>query len=251
MSDRLSLPGVTLCAATSINLEATVSALAECLAKADFGDAILFTDQPVDRTPAGLRLVKIDNLAEAPAYSDFMLRGLIHHVGTDHVLIAQWDGFILSADAWEERFLDFDYIGAVWPQFSDGAEVGNGGFSLRSRRLLEACLDPQFVAGHPEDVSICRNNRNLLETKHNICFADVTTARRFAFERERPNGPTFGFHGVFNMRAALGSEKFWEIYRSLEDRRSVFHDGFAIAASLGPKRGSALLGDLLRFKLGA
>lgn len=249
MSKRLVLPGVTLCAATSVNLEATLAALRQCLDMCEFGDAILFTDQPVERLPTGLRLVEIGNLSEAAAYSHFMLEELVHHIRTDHALVVQWDGFISSPDAWDREFLEYDYIGAVWPQFSDSSNVGNGGFSLRSKRLLEACLDPRFIARHPEDVVICRVNRPLLEVEYGIRFADATVARKFSFEREPADGPTFGFHGVFNMPSLLGRDRFWQAYESLEDRRSVFHDAWPIAAELGPKRGLTLLRDYFGFKL--
>lgn len=249
MKAHLSLPGVTLCAATSVNIAATLAALEECLAKADFGDAILFTDQAVDQLPPGLRLVPIDNLCEAADYSKFMLGALVHYIRTDHALVVQWDGFIIEPEAWDAAFLGLDYIGAVWPQFSDSANVGNGGFSLRSKRLLDACLDPRFLAGHPEDVAICRVNRRLLEEQYDIRFAGAATARKFSFERERSEGPTFGFHGVFNMPSVLGRDQFWRSYESLEDRRSVFHDALPIALKLGLRRGLALLRDQLRFKL--
>jgi hypothetical protein len=248
MKTRLALPRVTLCAATSVNFEATLAALARCLDVAEFGDAILFSDKQIDELPAGLRHVEIDNLAEASAYSEFILREMVQHVCSDHVLVVQWDGFILFPGAWQERFLDFDYVGAVWPQFSDGANIGNGGFSLRSRRLLEACLDTEFVVDHPEDVAICRLNRQLLEEKHGIRFADAATARKFSFERESSRGETFGFHGVFNMPAVLGKGQFWQTYRGLEDRRSVFHDALPIAANLGPRLGLTLMRDYLLFK---
>ena len=249
MSKRLALPGVTLCAATSVNLEATLAALRQCLAMCEFGDAILFTDQPVEGLPTGLRRVEIGNLSEAAAYSQFMIEGLVHQIRTDHALVVQWDGFICSPDAWDESFLDYDYIGAVWPQFSDSSNVGNGGFSLRSKRLLKACMDPRFVGRHPEDVAICRVNRPLLEEGHGIRFADAAVARKFSFERESADRPTFGFHGVFNMPSLLGCDRFWQAYESLEDRRSVFHDAWLIAFGLGPKRGLALLRDYLRFRL--
>ena len=67
-----------------------------------------------------------------------MLQELHDHISTAHALCIQWDGYVLNAQAWDASFLDYDYIGSVWPQFGDGHRVGNGGFSLRSKRLLEA-----------------------------------------------------------------------------------------------------------------
>ena len=138
--------------------------------------------------------------------------------------MAQWDGFVLDPDRWEDHFLDFDYIGAPWPQFHDGHDVGNGGFSLRSRKLLEACRDRRFIAEHPEDVSIGRTNRELLENGYGIAFADRAIAARFAFERSSPGTPAFGFHGIFNMVTAIGEDAFWEVYEGLDDRGTAFAD---------------------------
>jgi hypothetical protein len=178
-------------------------------------------------------------MSTSGAYSEFLLRGLVDHVRTDHCLVVQWDGFILDAGCWRPEFLDYDYIGAPWPQFHDGHDVGNGGFSLRSRRLLEACRDPAFQLVHPEDLAICRLNRQLLEQQHGIRFAGRAVADRFAYERSTPPGMTFGFHGIFNMVPALGSDRFWEIYRSLDERSTALVDYPLLMRQLHAGRKSA------------
>jgi hypothetical protein len=222
--NRLKLPTVTLCAASSVNLSATFAALKACVDQADFAECLLFTHKPEIWDGGEIRTVPIPRLKSSQDYSTFVLRELADHIRTDHCLIVQWDGFILDARQWTADFLDYDYIGAPWPQFSDGHDVGNGGFSLRSRRLLEACRDPAFRDGHPEDIAICRTNRAMLESDHRIRFADRSTAARFSFERTAPVNPTFGFHGIFNMIEALGPDRFWQIYSSLDDRRTAFTD---------------------------
>jgi hypothetical protein len=73
-------------------------------------------------------------------------------------------------------------------------------------------------------MAICRVNRPLLEAQFGIRFADRDTAQRFAFERSAPTRPTFGFHGIFNMIAAVGPERFWELYTSLDDASTAFVD---------------------------
>ena len=232
----LALPAVTLCAATSVNVAATVRALQVCLDQVDFADCLLFTDASLDQLDPRIRVVEIDRLTSAEAYSQFILRELPEFVRTSHCLIVQWDGFVLDPARWDEAFLDYDYLGASWPQFGDAHDVGNGGFSLRSRKLLEACRDPRFRAAHPEDLAICRLNRDLLEKEHGIRFADRATADRFAFERAAPRVPAFGFHGIFNLIPALGGDRFWELYRSLDDRRTAFLDYRTLMRQLGSDR---------------
>ena len=221
--DRLKLPTVTLCAAASVNVEATIAALRASLEQAEFADCLFFTDADLPPLP-GIRVVAIDRLRSARAYSRFLLGAFADHIPTEHCLIVQWDGFVLDAGAWNGEVLGYDYVGARWPQFGDARDVGNGGFSLRSRRLLEACRDPRFRFTHPEDVAICRLNRDLLESEHRIRFAPAEVADRFAFERTVAVSPTFGFHGVFNMIGALGPDRFWTIYQSLDDPHSAFAD---------------------------
>jgi hypothetical protein len=162
---------------------------------------------------------------------------------------------VVDAEQWDPAFLEYDYIGAPWPQFDDGRDVGNGGFSLRSRKLLDACRAPEFVQSHPEDIAICRTNRTLLERQFGIRFADRATAARFSFERSKECAETFGFHGVFNMVSILGPDEFWEIYRSLDDRSTVFTDYRLIMRQLGSRSGelkkqARLTVDRLRHSLG-
>jgi hypothetical protein len=252
---KVELPTVTLCAATSTNVDATVAAIASSLEQISFGEVLLLTDSAaVETIPEG-RVERIAPLRSARDYSAFLLDKLADHVRTEHCLVIQWDGFVIDADRWDDRFLDYDYIGAPWPQFSDGHDVGNGGFSLRSRKLLEACRSPGFVPSHPEDVAIGRMNRDFLERDCGIRFADGATAASFAFERSAPPAPTFGFHGVFNMIPLLGVERFWRIYGSLDDRATAFRDYGLLMRQLGSAKGAAkrrleLTVDLVRSRSG-
>lgn len=244
---RLSLPTVTLCAVSSVNVAATVVALERCLDAVDFAECLLFTDRPTVPANPSIQVVPIARLESAEAYSLFMQKDLASRTKTDHVLVVQWDGFILDPFAWRDEFLDFDYIGASWPQFSTGGQVGNGGFSLRSRRLLEACLDPDFKASHPEDVAICRENRSLLMDRHSIRFANLSIAERFSYERTARRNATFGFHGVFNMPDAVGRDAFWLTYQLLDDRRTIRTDFRPLLLSmLWGRDGLRRVGRMLR-----
>ncbi|WP_313536821.1 DUF5672 family protein [Sphingomonas sp.] len=223
---RLSLPQVTLCAVTSVNVAATLRALESCIAQIEFASCKLFTHAAVEQSvhPA-IQIVPIRQLTSSLAYSDYMLNSLIDHVETSHCLVVQWDGHVISADKWRWDFLDYDYIGASWPQFPDGHDVGNGGFSLRSSRLMRACRSEGFIPRHPEDIAIGRLNRTWLEQR-GMRFAPRALADIFSTERAGAITASFGYHGVWNMPEAIGIEGFWQRYRHLDERSTIWTDYF-------------------------
>lgn len=232
MDRRLKLRQVTLCAVTSVNVAATIRALVACLEQIEFASCKLFTDAAVMPGHQEIEVQRIAPLRSSAEYSDFVLRKLADHVETDHCLIVQWDGQVLDARSWRNAFLDYDYIGARWPQFDDGHDVGNGGFSLRSRRLMLACRDAEFCAGDVEDVAIGRTNRVWLEGR-GMRFAPAALADAFAAERAGDLACSFGYHGAFNMPQALGTDQFWEIYRELDDRSTIWHSFRGIICAIG------------------
>jgi tetratricopeptide (TPR) repeat protein len=196
----LELPGVTLLCADTANHALALRALAKSREQVRFGRVVFLTDSlPAGlAAPAGVDVVSIPPLASRDAYSMLMLKGLQPHIDTPHVLVVQWDGYVVNADAWDATFLDCDYIGAKWYWHDAGTRVGNGGFSLRSRKLLAALEDPRIVLVDNEDTTIGRTFRSLLEQDYGIRFADEAQADRFSFEAAYPIGRPFGFHGLFN-----------------------------------------------------
>jgi len=220
------------------------------MAQIDFAEVLLFTDRDPSSlgldTASQIRVIPIAKIESSEAYSRFMLESLADHITTSHCLIVQWDGHVIDAQRWQSEFLDYDYIGASWPQFDDGHDVGNGGFSLRSRRLLEACQTTGFQRHHPEDVAICRTNREVLEAR-GMQFAPVAVADQFSAERSGDAGVSFGYHGVFLMPRVLGQERFWQIYRDLTDHTTLRVDFGPIAqAMLAGKSGFARVLMLVR-----
>jgi hypothetical protein len=190
MSNTLLLKNVTVCAADCLHPALAARALERCMAACDFGDAILFSDKPVS---GAFRWVGIAPMKSLDDYSRFCLRSMGHHIRTPFVLVVQWDGYVIDRSAWRAANLKFDYIGAPWHR--DGV-VGNGGFSLRSRRLLDALQAIPVLPGYPEDVIIGRLFRQVLEREKAIRFATRQVATRFSYEYARPEHPTFGFHGI-------------------------------------------------------
>ena len=202
----LHLPDVTLLCVDTMYPDLALFAIERSMERARFGAAVFITrpDHGLARFPPGLEVVTDERIRSVSDYSFFMLRGSLPLVNTSHCLIVQWDGFVLDPSMWSDEFLRCDYIGPVWPHFMrDGHCIGTGGFSLRSRRLLQALLDERIKPFHPEDVCIGRGNRELLERHHGIVFADQRTAHRFAIEGMYENPSAFGFHGVHNLLRVL------------------------------------------------
>ncbi len=156
----------------------------------------------------------------------FVLKNCAPSSATEHVLLVQWDGYVVNPGAWDPAFLECDYLGAKWFWHEDGMRVGNGGFSLRSRRLLAALEDPRIVLVEAEDTTIGRTFRPLLEREHGIRFGSEALADKFAFEAAYPIGKPFGFHGLFN---------FWQVMppAELAALTALFSDGIARSVQLG------------------
>ena len=215
-AERPSLPVVTLVAVTSVAIQATVDALKRSMKEVDFGHVLLLSDtEPPADIMSSIEWRRIDRLGSRADYSNFMLRHLVEHVSTTHALCVQWDSFVLNGEAWDPSFLDYDYIGAIWPQFHDSYNVGNGGFSLRSHRLLKLCQNLSADDCDAEDIVIARLFRPQLE-KAGIRFAAESVARRFAFERTAPTGHEFGFHGAYNLVRYLSRRDAIAVFRQLE-----------------------------------
>jgi hypothetical protein len=171
-------------------------------------------DQKVARLQ-GVEYIQAPLLNTTKDYSDLLLTGLRQYVSGTHVLIIQWDSFILHSELWTNDFLQYDYIGAVWPHHPE-TPVGNGGFSLRSVKLLEALESPKITKRHPEDFCICVDNKATLENQFGIRFAPSNVAEQFAVERTEWH-PAFGFHGFFNFGKVLNSHELIEFLQLLPD----------------------------------
>jgi tetratricopeptide (TPR) repeat protein len=194
------LPAVTLACVDTVNHALALRALGQSLRGLRFARTLFLSDRiPEDATiPAGIEWERIAPLQSRDDYSRFVLKSLLRHVTTPHVLLIQWDGYVVNPGAFDPTFLECDYIGAKWFWFHDGMRVGNGGFSLRSKKLLEALQDPRIELAEAEDITIGRAYRPLLEGEYDIRYASEALADRFAFEAAYPAGMPFGFHGLYN-----------------------------------------------------
>lgn len=240
------LPDVTLCAIDTRTPELALQALRRSSEGLRFGRTLLLGD----RVPAGLaapeEFVPIEPLRSGADYSTFVLKRLVEHVRTPHVLIVQWDGFVIHPACWSDEFLAWDYLGAPWGDGPQGRLVGNGGFTLRSRRLLQALRDDDALQlHHPEDTAICHTNAERLEQHWGIRFAPLALAQRFAFENLLPAQPTLGFHGSYNVPYFMDEAQLRTWFAALPDELLAGRDGWKTVKRLLRCRQPALAREVL------
>ena len=224
-----------MCAVDTQTPALALQSLLHSMRRIDFGRVILFTHQwlPPVVLPR-IEIIDIGPLHGAHEHSAFVMRQLPAYVRTSHALLTRWDGFISNPAAWDDSFLVYDYIGAAWPGEPDDSAVGEGGFSLRSRRYLVAGQDARITQVHPEDEVLCRHHRAHLESVHGVIFAPLALAQRFvAYEPDAPagngaSGPSgasrasLGFRGAHHLPGLLGEV---ELSRWLDELPAAYFAG--------------------------
>lgn len=125
-----------------------------------------------------IEIVKIPKISDIKQYSYFIINSLVDYIDTEFCLIIQYDGYILNPKAWTADFLKYDYIGAPW---RGTKKVGNGGFSLRSKKFLKITSKLNITDYHPEDAKLCNKYRQKL-IDCGIEFAPFELANKFSIE---------------------------------------------------------------------
>lgn len=200
-------PTIDLVAVACTKIPETIEALRKCQDQMKFSRTILLTHEELE--VEGIEVIQIPKL-DYKGYNEFVAMTLWQYVSADFALLVQNDGYITDGKLWTDEFLMHDYIGAPWPIPKDNntyrtpggrlARVGNGGFSLRSRKLMRAptILGLEFTdngTGFPhEDGFLCVHYREVLEND-GVRFAPVELAARFSTELTVPETvKSFGGH---------------------------------------------------------
>jgi len=218
----LKLKDTTLVSVSSTKAHATIRSLKRTMALASFESVKLVTDVDVG-SHDGIFTENCDRINSYEEYQHFMIYSLYKHISTKFCLVIQADSSITHPELWSDEFFDYDYIGAPWPlpgtewmadhrfmnsdgevldSFSNKYRVGNGGFSLRSKKMLETPLhvkipfhktfesDEYFFTTN-EDWNMSVYNRHLYEQNGNK-FAPFSIAS--IFSKEHGCHDTFGRH---------------------------------------------------------
>lgn len=192
----IELNRVTIICVDCYNYGKAVAALQKCNEQVKAERTVLLTNIPID--VEGIEVVQIPTISSKEEYSKFIIKELYKYFDTDFVLVVQHDGYIIDASVWSDNFYNYDYIGASWI-YEHNRNVGNGGFSLRSKKLQTILGTDELIdiTGH-EDQTICIIYGEYLTEKHGIKFATEEIADKFSYELKEPANKTFGFHGNFH-----------------------------------------------------
>lgn len=223
----INLSNITLFAIDNTNrIDGTIKSLYTSMNFAKFGSVKLVTsNEYINKYSEQLSLDKIiceemvPPITNIDEYNHYILYNLTNHIQTEFVLLTQDHAFIINPESWTDEFLEYDYIGAPWSwkensfvtPFGEHIRCGNGGFSLRSKKLLEVPAKvniPFKVYEQPdfykmfgcintnEDGNICVHNRHIF-LEHGCKFAPVHLAAKFSYESSVPENKgiiPFGFH---------------------------------------------------------
>ena len=222
----IKLPNVTLISIdTTDNLSGTLKGVYTSMSGINFGAVKIITTKKQIENNYSLvddGIVLEEPVVDIKNYNDsnhYVIHDLHNHVNTSHCLLVQPDGFVLFPEKWNNEWLKYDYIGAPWAYaedayidpFGNHHRVGNGGFSLRSKKFLEVPTKvevpwetnnsdfywmPEGVVNYHEDGNVCVHNRHIF-IEQGCKYAPVEVAVRFSQETRvsECDGITpFGFH---------------------------------------------------------
>lgn len=210
INNKLQLQNVTLVAMTSVKVMETVKAMKYSYKDIDFGDIVLITHKRPIYLPRKIRYAHTSKLTNIDHFNYKMLYELGDYIHTDYAMIVHYDGFVVHPEMWRDEFLDYDYIGAPWPDPHDDftyrdidgnlRRVGNS-VGIRSKRLIDfpKANNLPFEEDHGyfhEDGFLCVKNIHLVEAA-GMKVAPLDVAKYFSHETMIPEieGITpFAFH---------------------------------------------------------
>lgn len=210
----IDLKNVTIVSVACLRVSETIRAIHKSMRGINFGAVKLLTSEDV--TDDTIEIIKIEKL-DYENYNRFVVFELYKYIDTDYALIVQDDGYVINPEMWRDDFFNYDYIGAPWmlppptdsvsfrDPFGNIMRVGNGGFSFRTKKLLEMPtklnLEWRSYYGYfNEDGFFTCHNRHLIEAQGCV-YAPIDVAKYFSHEAEIPEiqGITpFGFHGKWS-----------------------------------------------------
>lgn len=181
-----------------------------CMKWFDFGVVLHISGGSISCEYNGIQRLGVPRMNTPSDYNKFCVYELANHTTTEFCMIVHTDGFITNPHLWHDSFLENDYIGAPWYMGCTTHWeniVGNGGFSIRSKKFLEYSRSFRDYDGtRNEDLFLCVDNYHKA-ISFGLKIADTDLAANFSVETLSDRYPTidesFGFHGKNNLPAAM------------------------------------------------
>lgn len=200
----LDLKNVTLFMLDGVDPDLCAKAIHLSVRGINFGKVKLVTfKDPQNKT--GIEVILIDQINQAIS-NEWMPRRLTEYVDTDFVLSIHVDGFVLNPHLWTDEFFKYDYLGAPWEDIhksydriteearKDFNYVGNGGFTLRSKKFIDLSAAIPETCTMMEDAFLCNNYKKYF-VSNGVKFGTVEVAKKFSQDPLLNMNSTFGFHG--------------------------------------------------------
>ena len=193
----IQLPNITLIALTNRDFEGHKKALDKSCEGIEWGGVKLIWDEKCNSIDEWNRKVIFD---------------LWKYVDTDYAMLIHADGYVINPHCWNDKWLEYDYVGAPWPLPKDDhsyrdvegniIRVGNS-VSLRSKNIMQipSFYDfewKSYFGNTNEDGYLCCHNKIALEAL-GVRFAPLEVAKYFSKEHEIPENKdikTFAFHAL-------------------------------------------------------
>jgi hypothetical protein len=193
----IELPHITVVIADTKNYGRAAYAIVKTLEQIKPAKTVWLTD--IDYHHPEVEVVKIPPIKSKADYSRIMTKELTKYFQTPYCLTIQHDGYCIHGEAWKDEFYKYDFIGASWLYPDEDRNVGNDGFSLKSKRLCDILANDDFIEiVEPCDEILGRLYRRYLEQKYDIKYPSEEVADTFSYELRTPICKTLGFHGYFH-----------------------------------------------------
>jgi len=199
----LKLSNVTIVAVETRAHELLRISLTDTLTKIDPAAVIIHTNDRTKFKIPGATYVAVPDWPSMEDVWKYTYFEAFKPIKTDFALFVEWDSGVVRRELWRDEFLNYDYIGAPW-WWTDGKNVGNGGFAIRSHRLHDYL---EKVKCAWTDNMICRDFRPQFE-KDGFTWAPDDVAHAFAHEHPIGGGrESFGYHDSRNWDVLLSRDE--------------------------------------------
>jgi hypothetical protein len=161
--------------------------------------------------------LNVDNLTIRDYNILFKTEGLYNYIPTETFLVFQTDSMIIPKN--RNRiydYLQYDYVGAIWPHI--GNNIGNGGFSLRKKsKMLEIIKTCPYttVDAENEDIYFSMSCKNV-----NINKPSIDSAKKFSSELVL-DSESFGIHKCWDSHSIEGVFKIFPEVQELQKLQGV------------------------------